>query len=145
MFAQKQDTPIIVDCKVECRENKLDGIPIPLPDGIPITLPDMRLEKRYIGLVEGHMQHTKSTAAGVAVPADIENSFAVTQTTWRFFAKERVTPQALVEPLRVFAAGQLKQQIVSQQIVGMPVLAVATYAENIKHKSHDNPLFHTSS
>ena len=52
------------------------------------------------------------------MPADIENSFAVTQATWRFFANERVTPQALVEPLRVFAAGQLKQQV-----AGMPVHA----------------------
>jgi len=26
MVAQKQDTPVIVDCKVECRENKLDGM-----------------------------------------------------------------------------------------------------------------------
>jgi len=43
----------------------------------------------------------------VAEPADVENSFAVTQATWRFFAKERVTPQTLVAPLRGFAREQL--------------------------------------
>jgi len=73
-------------------------------------LPDLRLKNRYIGLVMGHMQHAKSTAAGVAVPAGVEKSFAVTQATWRFFANERVTPQALVEPLRAFAREQLEQR-----------------------------------
>jgi len=56
----------------------------------------------------GHMQHAKSTAAGMAVPAGVEKSFAVTQATWRFFANERVTPQAPVEPLRAFYHYQLK-------------------------------------
>jgi len=40
MVAQKQDTPVTVDCKVECRKNKLDGIPIPLPD--------IRLERLFL-------------------------------------------------------------------------------------------------
>jgi len=70
-------------------------------------LPDRRLERRYIGLVMGHMKHTQANAAGVAVPANVEQAFAVTQATWRFFGNDRVTTQALVEPLRKFAREQL--------------------------------------
>ena len=67
-----------------------------------------------------HMQHAKSVAAGVAVPAGVEKSFAVTQATWRFFANDRVTPQALVEPLREFARQQLaQQQLARQQLVAI--------------------------
>jgi len=53
------------------------------------------------------MQHAKGTASGPVVPVSVENSFAVTQATWRFFANERVTALALVEPLRQFARDQL--------------------------------------
>ena len=43
----------------------------------------------------------------MVVPAGIENSLAVTQATWRFLANERVTPGALVDPLRDFARQQI--------------------------------------
>jgi hypothetical protein len=45
--------------------------------------------------------------ASIAVPASVKDSFAVTQGTWRFLANDRVTPLALVEPLRHFARQQL--------------------------------------
>jgi len=41
------------------------------------------------------------------LPASVEHSFAVTQATWRFLDNDRVTPLALVEPLRHFARQQL--------------------------------------
>jgi len=74
---------------------------------LPINLPDERLEKRYSGLVGGAMQTAKATSPGLAVPASVEKSFAVTQATWRFFDNERVTPGDLVAPLRHFAQEQI--------------------------------------
>lgn len=53
------------------------------------------------------MPHAPSTAAGIAVPASVKDSFAVTQRTWRFFANDRVTPLGLVEPLRHLARQKL--------------------------------------
>jgi hypothetical protein len=58
-------------------------------------------------MVKGHLQHARATATGSAVPASLEKSIAVTQATWRFYANERVTPLALVEPLRQFAREQI--------------------------------------
>ena len=55
----------------------------------------------------GHMQHTQANASGVAVPVAVEKSFAVTQATWRFYANDRVTPQALAAPLCQFAREQI--------------------------------------
>jgi hypothetical protein len=70
-------------------------------------LPDKRLNNRYFELVREHVRPAKATATGSAVPVGVEKSFAVTQATWRFFANERVTAQALVEPLRELACRQL--------------------------------------
>jgi len=84
------------------------------------------------------MQHAKSTAAGVSVPAGFENSFAVTQATWRFFANERVTPQALVEPLRVFASGQIAGMAppANTDTTALPyVLAVVDWSK-LDYKKH---------
>ena len=58
-------------------------------------------------MVKGHLQQAPPTATGIAVPANVEKSFAVTQATWRFLDNDRVTPQALVAPLRHFAQQQL--------------------------------------
>ena len=74
---------------------------------IAINLPDKRLNKRYLEMVKGHLQQATTTATGIAVPATVEKSFAVTQATWRFLDNDRVTPLALVEPLRRFARQQL--------------------------------------
>jgi len=54
-------------------------------------------------MVKGHIQQAMMTATGIVIPANVENSFAVTQATWRFLDNERVTPKALVEPQRNFA------------------------------------------
>jgi len=60
-----------------------------------------------VAIVKGHLQRGTSTAAGIAVPASVDNAFAVTQATWRFLANDRVTFRALVEPLRSFAQDQV--------------------------------------
>jgi hypothetical protein len=80
-----------------------------------------------MAILQGHLQHGTSTATGIAVPANVENSFAVTQATWRFLANERVTLKALVEPLRDFAR---------QQLAGAKyALAVADWSK-IDYKKH---------
>jgi len=53
------------------------------------------------------MKQSTSTATGVAVPADLQSSFAITQATWRFLDNDRVTLPKLIEPLREFARQQL--------------------------------------
>ena len=58
-------------------------------------------------MVRGHFHPATTTATGIAVPASVEKSFALTQATWRFFANDRVTPLGLVAPLRHFARQQL--------------------------------------
>lgn len=80
---------------------------------IQINLPDKRLNDRYLELVKAHAQHAPSTAAGPAIAMDTASSFAATQAAWRFFANPKVTPEALVEPLRDFA----REQLVDSQYV----------------------------
>jgi len=56
------------------------------------------------------MQHSSATAAGPSIPAELASSFSATQATWRFFANAKVTPTALVEPLREFARQQIGEE-----------------------------------
>ena len=73
------------------------------------------------------MQQATTTATGVTVPAGVENAFAVTQATWRFFANERITPDALAEPLRDFAR---------QQIGDNPYILSVTDWSKLDYKKH---------
>lgn len=77
--------------------------------------------------MKSSIQQSSTTATGVAVPASVENSFAVTQATWRFFANERVTPTALVAPLRNFA---------QQQLNDVPYVLAVTDWSKIDYKRH---------
>jgi hypothetical protein len=77
--------------------------------------------------LQGHLQQATTIATGIAVPASVEKSFAVTHATWRFFNNERVTPQALVEPLRDFARQQVEGAVYT--------LAVADWSK-IDYKKH---------
>lgn len=61
---------------------------------------DRRLQKRYLQLVESHMNVVQSVAAGVKVLPRVGNAFSATQGAWRFFANPRVTLGKLIEPLR---------------------------------------------
>lgn len=61
---------------------------------------DARLQRRYLQLVESHMNVAQAVAAGVKALPGAGKSFAATQAAWRFFANPRVTLAKLVEPLR---------------------------------------------
>lgn len=61
---------------------------------------DARLQKRYLRLVESHMNTVQAVAAGIKALPGVEKSFAATQAAWRFFANPRVTLAKLIEPLR---------------------------------------------
>src|SRR5262245_17359539 len=64
---------------------------------------DARLQKRYMHLVNGHLNVVQAVAAGIKALPRAGTSFAATQAAWRFFANPRVTLPALVEPLRELA------------------------------------------
>jgi hypothetical protein len=61
---------------------------------------DARLQKRYLQLVESHMNVVQAVAAGVKALPRTGKAFAATQAAWRFFANPRVTLPKLIEPLR---------------------------------------------
>jgi hypothetical protein len=61
---------------------------------------DARLQRRYVHLVEGHVNAAQAIAAGVHSLPGTGTSFAATQAVWRFWKNPRVTLPALVEPLR---------------------------------------------
>jgi hypothetical protein len=61
---------------------------------------DVRLQNRYLLLVEQHMDVATRLAAGIHTLPHVGDSFAATQAAWRFFANPRVTLPSLVEPLR---------------------------------------------
>lgn len=61
---------------------------------------EARLQKRYLQLVESHMNVVQAVAAGIKSLPGTGQSFAATQGAWRFFANPRVTLPKLIEPIR---------------------------------------------
>jgi hypothetical protein len=61
---------------------------------------EVRLQSRYLQLVEQHMDVATKLAAGIHTLPHVGDSFTATQGAWRFFANPRVTLPKLVEPLR---------------------------------------------
>jgi hypothetical protein len=61
---------------------------------------DVRLQKRYLQLVESHMNVVQAVAAGIKALPRAGSAFAATQAAWRFFANRQVTLSKLIEPLR---------------------------------------------
>jgi DDE family transposase len=84
---------------------------------------DARLQKRYLQLVQAHMNVVQAVAAGIKALPGVGKAFAATQAAWRFFANDRVTLPKLIEPLR--EAG--RQQ--SQQSSSAYVLAVHDWSK----------------
>jgi hypothetical protein len=84
---------------------------------------DARLQKRYLQLVEAHMNVVQAVAAGVKALPGVGQAFAATQAAWRFFANERVTLSTLIEPLR--DAGRQR----CQQSASAYVLAVQDWSK----------------
>jgi hypothetical protein len=65
---------------------------------------DRRLRRRYLQLVESHMNAVQAVAAGIHALPVAGQAFAARQGAWRFFSNPRVTLPRLIEPLR--AVGQ---------------------------------------
>jgi hypothetical protein len=61
---------------------------------------DARLQRRYVRLVEGHVNTVQAIAAGVHSLPSVGAAFAATQAAWRFLNNPRVTLPALAEPLQ---------------------------------------------
>jgi hypothetical protein len=58
-------------------------------------------------MIGQHLHHNQVIASGAVIPAGEASSFATTQTVWRFFYNEKITPQQLVFPLREFVREQI--------------------------------------
>ena len=70
-------------------------------DGITPPPMERRLQDRFVKLVKSHMRQALPTAAGLtAVWEPDAGSFATTQAAWRFLNNDRVTLQALAQPLQ---------------------------------------------
>lgn len=61
---------------------------------------DVRLQRRYLMLIQSHLHAAPKLAAGVASLPSAGSAFAATQGAWRFFNNERVSLPALIEPMR---------------------------------------------
>jgi hypothetical protein len=61
---------------------------------------DARLQRRYLQLVEGHMNTVQAIAAGVHSLPGTGTAFAATQAAWRFLHNPRVTLPVLAQPLQ---------------------------------------------
>ncbi len=79
--------------------------------GIVLPPLDKRLQKRFLTLVHSHLHAAPELAAGIAALPSCSTAFAATQAAWRFLNNERVTLNALIEPLR---AGARTSAAVSQ-------------------------------
>ncbi len=64
---------------------------------------DPRLAKRYRRLVTEHMNSSERISAGLKALPDKISSFASTQAAWRFYNNDKVSLQALQEPLTAAA------------------------------------------
>jgi hypothetical protein len=71
---------------------------------------DLRLQRRYWGLVKSQGHAASTVSAGLALLPSAGTSFAQTQALWRFLHNERVTLPALVEPLRAAAVAVLAER-----------------------------------
>jgi hypothetical protein len=67
---------------------------------VPLPRMEKRLQNRYLGLVQQHMDAATTLAAGIHALPQVGSAFAAAQAAWRFFANDKVTLPRLVEPLR---------------------------------------------
>ncbi|MSR58191.1 MAG: IS4 family transposase [Planctomycetaceae bacterium] len=61
---------------------------------------ELRLQRRYLKMVQGHLHSVPKLAAGMSALPGVSSAFAATQGAWRFLNNEQVSLSALVEPLR---------------------------------------------
>jgi hypothetical protein len=77
--------------------------------GIALPPLEVRLQKRYLIMVQSHLRSAPELAAGVATLPSTREAFAATQATWRFLNNERVGMPDLVEPLREVGRSRARQ------------------------------------
>lgn len=58
------------------------------------------MRERFLKLVKAHMQSSSRSAPGPRALPELGNAATATQAAWRFLNNDRVTLEALVEPLR---------------------------------------------
>jgi hypothetical protein len=61
---------------------------------------EKRLQERFVKIVKAHMKASTRTAHGPRALPEVGEAASACQATWRFLNNERVTLQALAEPLR---------------------------------------------
>jgi hypothetical protein len=76
---------------------------------VPVPSLDWRLQRRYLNLVQQHLDVCTPLAAGIHSLPQVGDSFAATQAAWRFFANRKVTLPHLVGPLRQAALPALQR------------------------------------
>jgi hypothetical protein len=81
----------------------------PAIEGIALPPLEVRLQKRYLIMVQSHLRSAPELAAGVASLPSASKAFSATQATWRFLSNERVELLALVEPLREVGRSRAKE------------------------------------
>lgn len=67
---------------------------------VPVPRMEQRLQKRYLLLVQQHMDAATALAAGIHALPQVGDSFAAAQAAWRFVDNAKTTLPILVEPLR---------------------------------------------
>jgi len=70
---------------------------------------ELRLQKRYLIMVQSHMRSAPALAAGVASLPSCREAFSATQATWRFLNNDRVGLPKLIEPVREVGRSRIKQ------------------------------------
>lgn len=80
---------------------------------------EVRLQRRYQGLLVSHLSHSHRVAAGIHLPPSLEHSFAATQGAWRFYANPRITLEQLATPLLQCAGGDVPQLCDRWMLVAM--------------------------
>jgi hypothetical protein len=67
---------------------------------IALPLLELRLQRRYMMLLDSHLRAAQALSAGVASLPGTASAFAATQAAYRFLNNERIGLAALAEPLR---------------------------------------------
>jgi hypothetical protein len=89
--------------------------PGPLPEeeaaipGIALPPVELRLQRRYLNMVQSHLRCASELAAGVASLPSSRQAFAATQASWRFLNNPRIGLPMLAEPLREVGRSRVKQ------------------------------------
>jgi hypothetical protein len=90
-------------------ESDLPRDKVPAIQGIALPPLEVRLQKRYLIMVQSHLRSAPELAAGVASLPSSSQAFAATQATWRFLNNERVDLPSLAQPLREVGRSRVKE------------------------------------